>query len=88
MISIQSIRNGLTSLGRGSVSLTLTRGLMKTRKAAAKRWLKSAHGFKRGIPGRQHGNAGWSQSYLKGLTGRMYANSMQTRKLKKLLPYH
>lgn len=88
MLPIQNMRRCFKLLSNTSTSLLFTRNLMKTRKAAARRWLKNSYGFKRGIPGRQHGNAGWSKSYLKNLTGRAYANSTQTKKLKKLLPYH
>lgn len=74
---------------RASVSpMILTRNLMKTHKGAAKRWKKTAYGFKRGKAGRNHGNAGWSRNSLKCLSGKALADSTHTHKLKRLLPYH
>ncbi|GMM29267.1 Mrp35 protein [Martiniozyma asiatica (nom. inval.)] len=61
----------------------------KTHRATYKRWRKigGAAGFKRGIQGRKHGNAGFNQSLLKKRTGTAYANSMQKEKLSRLLPH-
>lgn len=71
-----------------SPTLILTRNLMKTHKATAKRWRKNSHGYKRGIAGRNHGNCGWSKRSLKTLTGRKEANPSYIKHLKRLLPYH
>ena len=83
-----SARSGIFAPKTGSASLILTRNLMKTHKGAAKRWKKTANGFKRGKAGRNHGNAGWSRNSLKTLSGRALADSTQTHRLKRLLPYH
>lgn len=84
------IVNGGIGLMKGwySPSLIITRNLMKTHKATAKRWRKNAHGYKRGIAGRNHGNCGWSKRSLKALTGRKEASSAYIKHLKRLLPYH
>lgn len=68
--------------------MIITRNLMKTHKGTAKRWRKTAHGFKRGIAGRKHGNSGWSQRSLKTLTGRKLAHPTHIKHLKRLLPFH
>ncbi|CAL9727894.1 large ribosomal subunit protein bL35m [Monosporozyma unispora] len=90
---LKSIFSPLVSTGaclmKGySPSLILTRNLMKTHKATAKRWRKNAHGYKRGIAGRNHGNCGWSKRSLKVLTGRKDASPSYIKHLKRLLPYH
>lgn len=76
------------SLLRGqSPSLITVRTLMKTHKGAAKRWRRTSTGFKRGIAGRNHGNAGWSQRSMKILSGRKTEHESYVKHLKKLLPY-
>ncbi|CAM9017368.1 hypothetical protein WICANDRAFT_29464 [Wickerhamomyces anomalus NRRL Y-366-8] len=69
-------------------SSILVRGLMKTHKGAAKRWRKTASGYKRAKAGKNHGNAGWSKQYLKGLGGKTANDKTHTKRLKRLLPYH
>ncbi|CCD25600.1 mitochondrial 54S ribosomal protein bL35m NDAI_0F02820 [Naumovozyma dairenensis CBS 421] len=84
-------KTGLLSMGlkgQSFNSLVITRNLMKTHKGAAKRWRKSAQGFKRGIAGRNHGNVGWSHRYLNKLTGRKEADPTHVKHLKRMLPYH
>ncbi|SMN18400.1 similar to Saccharomyces cerevisiae YNL122C Putative protein of unknown function [Maudiozyma saulgeensis] len=70
-----------------SPSLIAVRTLMKTHKGAAKRWRRTSTGFKRGIAGRNHGNAGWSQRSMKVLSGRKTEDKTHIRHLKKLLPF-
>ncbi|KAH3901393.1 mitochondrial 54S ribosomal protein bL35m SCDLUD_002885 [Saccharomycodes ludwigii] len=71
-----------------NTSLIFTRSYkLKTHKGAAKRWLKTANSWKRGHPGRKHGNAGWGKANLKQLDGKTLAHSSHLRRLKKLLPY-
>lgn len=60
---------------------------MKTHKGTAKRWRRTAQSFKRGIAGRNHGNAGWSRRSLKHLSGRKDADPSYLRHLKRLMPY-
>lgn len=61
----------------------------KTHRATYKRWRKigGSEGYKRGIQGRKHGNAGFPKSVLKKRTGTAYANDFQQDKLRKLLPF-
>ncbi|AQZ18066.1 YNL122C [Zygosaccharomyces parabailii] len=68
-------------------SLIFTRHLMKTHKGAAKRWKKTANGFKRGKAGRSHGNVGWSRRSLKVLSGKTTAHETHLQRLRRLLPY-
>ncbi|KAG7880534.1 hypothetical protein KL905_002508 [Ogataea polymorpha] len=65
----------------------LTRGLAKTHRATYKRWRKTGTGYKRGLQGRKHGNAGHPHSILKRRTGITYANHIQEKQLKRLMPY-
>lgn len=58
----------------------------KTHRATYKRWRKTAAGFKRGIQGRKHGNAGFSQRLLKNRTGTAYSTHTQSKILQRLLP--
>lgn len=58
----------------------------KTHRATYKRWRKTATGYKRGIHGRKHGNAGFAQSVLKKRTGTAYSTHTQTKMLQRLLP--
>lgn len=58
----------------------------KTHRATYKRWRKTATGFKRGIQGRKHGNAGFPQSVLKKRTGTAYSTHTQSKILQRLLP--
>ncbi|AGO10586.1 AaceriABR133Wp [[Ashbya] aceris (nom. inval.)] len=69
-------------------SLIMARTLMKTHKGAAKRWRKTAGGYKRSKAGRSHGNTGWGQRALKQLSGRTMAASAHLKRLRRLLPYH
>jgi ribosomal protein L35 len=64
------------------------RTLMKSHKGAAKRWRKTANSFKRRQSGRNHGNTGWSRRVLSEGSAKRMSNPAQTRRLKKLLPYH
>lgn len=70
---------------------SLTRSLSKTHRATYKRWRKTGSGYKRGIPGKKHGNAGWSNRVLGGLVGTAPAtrsgHGNQNIRLKKLMPY-
>ncbi|AMD19719.1 HCL432Wp [Eremothecium sinecaudum] len=75
-------------LGCSQIGLVFIRTMMKTHKGTAKRWRKTAGGFKRGIPGRSHGSTGWGKKYLKSLSGSASAHSSHVRRLKRLLPYH
>lgn len=61
----------------------------KTHRATYKRWRKigGEEGYKRGIQGRKHGNAGFPKSVLKKRTGTAFANDIQQDKLRKLLPF-
>ncbi|SCU87695.1 LAFA_0E08262g1_1 [Lachancea sp. 'fantastica'] len=67
--------------------LIQNRTLMKTHKGTAKRWKKTSTSYKRGRAGRNHGNAGWSRSSLKSLSGKTLAHSTHIKHLKRLLPY-
>lgn len=72
--------------------LSFIRTLMKTHKGTAKRWKKItskgiATQFIRHKAGRQHGNIGWSNRYLKHLSKDVDATPSQLKKLKKLMPY-
>jgi len=58
----------------------------KTHRGAYKRWRKTANGYKHGLQGRKHGNAGFSQRTLKKRTGIAYSTADQTRRLKRLMP--
>lgn len=58
----------------------------KTHRATYKRWRKTATGYKRGIQGRKHGNAGFSQRVLKSRTGTSYSTHTQSKILQRLLP--
>lgn len=58
----------------------------KTHRATYKRWRKTATGFKRGLQGRKHGNAGFSQRVLRGRTGTAYSTHTQSKILQRLLP--
>ncbi|CCF60273.1 hypothetical protein KAFR_0J02090 [Kazachstania africana CBS 2517] len=78
---------GSSVVRRESPTLIIARNLMKTHKGTAKRWRKTANGFKRGIAGRNHGNGGWSRRSLKCLTGRKTATPSQAKRLKRLLPF-
>ncbi|CAR29344.1 hypothetical protein ZYGR_0AD00240 [Zygosaccharomyces rouxii] len=73
--------------GFNSSSLVFTRNLMKTHKGTAKRWKKTADGFKRGKAGRNHGNVGWSRRSLKVLSGKTPAHESHIQRLRRLLPY-
>ncbi|ODV72021.1 mitochondrial 54S ribosomal protein bL35m CYBJADRAFT_130684 [Cyberlindnera jadinii NRRL Y-1542] len=91
---------GLTSLSRPFIQFSssvirqtvpagiFVRTIMKTHKGAAKRWRKTANGFKRGQAARNHGNTGWSSGVLKGDGSKVMSTKEQTKRLKKLLPYH
>lgn len=46
------------------------------------------HFFSQGIAGKNHGNAGWSKQYLKGLRGKTANHKTHTKRLKRLLPYN
>ncbi|GMG40616.1 unnamed protein product [Ambrosiozyma monospora] len=59
---------------------------VKTHRATYKRWRKTATGYKRGIQGRKHGNAGFPARVLGKRTGIAYSTPQQTRHLKKLMP--
>ncbi|SCU80359.1 LAMI_0B01970g1_1 [Lachancea mirantina] len=83
--------NGLTRVGfglQGTMFPVQVRTLMKTHKGTAKRWRKTSTSFKRGKAGRNHGNAGWSRSSLKSLSGRALAHTTHLKHLKRLLPYN
>lgn len=73
--------------GFSASSMIFTRNLMKTHKGTAKRWKKTATGFKRGKAGRNHGNVGWSRRSLKVLSGKTPAHESQMQRLRRLLPY-
>lgn len=81
---------GLSSLLKpftASVSqISAVRFSSKTHRATYKRWRKTANGYKRGIQGRKHGNAGFSQRVLKSRTGTAYSNHLQSKVLERLLP--
>ncbi|SCV02821.1 LAME_0H05490g1_1 [Lachancea meyersii CBS 8951] len=85
MRSVASCRRVLTHFQ--SPILVQTRTLMKTHKGTAKRWRKTSTSYKRGRAGRNHGNAGWSRSSLKSLSGKTLAHSTHIKHLKRLLPY-
>lgn len=65
---------------------TALRFQSKTHRATYKRWRKTASGFKRGIQGRKHGNAGFGASVLKKRTGIAYSTHTQSKILQRLLP--
>lgn len=91
---------GLFALSRPLVQLTgslisstapngmFVRTIMKSHKGAAKRWRKTANGFKRGQAARNHGNTGWSSGVLKADGAKAMSTKQQTKRLTKLLPYH
>lgn len=83
--------NVLSNRGTSMAMLTFSRTLMKTHKGAAKRWIKTGNGYKRGKVGRKHGNAGWSQRLLQHKDGKTMAlgkgHGDMKKKLKRLLPY-
>lgn len=58
----------------------------KTHRATYKRWRKTATGYKRGVQGRKHGNAGFSLRLLKKRTGTAYSTHTQSKILQRLLP--
>lgn len=58
----------------------------KTHRGAYKRWRKTATGYKHGLQGRKHGNAGFSQRILKKRTGTARSTAEQTNRLKRLMP--
>lgn len=66
---------------------TALRFQSKTHRATYKRWRKTAAGFKRGIQGRKHGNAGFPASVLKKRTGIAYSTHTQSKILQRLLPH-
>lgn len=81
-------RDSFANVGQlSSFSFVFTRNLMKTHKGTAKRWKKTADGFKRGKAGRNHGNVGWSRRSLKVLSGKTPAHDSHMQRLKRLLPY-
>ncbi|CDO51425.1 similar to Saccharomyces cerevisiae YNL122C Putative protein of unknown function [Geotrichum candidum] len=67
------------------------RTLLKTHKGAAKRWRKTANGYKRGKASHNHGNVGWGNKVVSNLRGTSLAKGAgegnHLRKLKRLLPY-
>ena len=66
--------------------LSALRFASKTHRATYKRWRKTAGGYKRGIQGRKHGNAGFSSRDLKKRTGTAYSTHTQSKILERLLP--
>lgn len=64
-----------------------TRNKMKTHKAAAKRFIKTADGFKRKQAGRNHGNGGFSSNSIRHLDSFTTVTSKggHLKKLKKFL---
>ncbi|GMM37990.1 Mrp35 protein [Saccharomycopsis crataegensis] len=89
---LQILNTCAFSGARTPVTTVFTRGMMKTHKGAAKRWIKTAKGFKRGKVGRKHGNAGWSQRLLQHKDGKTESmgkgHGDMNKRLKRLLPYH
>lgn len=81
---IRPIVSNVSPFGFSSV---FTRSLMKSHKGAAKRWRKTANGFKRRQAARNHGNTGWSLRVLSSGSSTRLSNPAQTKRLKKLLPY-
>ncbi|AOA62435.1 uncharacterized protein PAS_chr2-2_0368 [Komagataella phaffii GS115] len=79
-----------STISHSSPVLTITRNLLKTHRATYKRWRKTGNGYKRGLSGRKHGNAGWSNRVLGKLVGTCQATSRgagnQKARLAKLLP--
>ncbi|ONH67956.1 hypothetical protein BON22_1951 [Cyberlindnera fabianii] len=95
MFGLLGLRRPLQAFASTTVSTALTthnsiftRTLMKSHKGAAKRWRKAANGFKRSQAARNHGNAGWSSSTLRGDGSKAMSTKQQTKRLTKLLPYH
>ncbi|ODV97421.1 hypothetical protein PACTADRAFT_1988 [Pachysolen tannophilus NRRL Y-2460] len=89
---ITNITNNLScsTLSFSSPTLLITRNLLKTHRATYKRWRKTSTGYKRGISGRKHGNASWSNRVLNDLTGTKEATGKghgnQKSRLRRLLP--
>lgn len=87
MITFTSIiRPVISSLSSTVTQFSALRFQSKTHRATYKRWRKTATGFKRGIQGRKHGNAGFAQSVLKKRTGTAYSTHTQSKILQRLLP--
>lgn len=87
MISLTTLTRPMTSLMGFSFQKTALRFQSKTHRATYKRWRKTASGFKRGIQGRKHGNAGFPASVLKKRTGTAYSTHTQSKILQRLLPH-
>lgn len=59
----------------------------KTRRSAYSRWRKTGTGYKHGIQGRNHGNAPFTSRILKKRTGTAESTKLQSKKMKKLMPF-
>lgn len=70
------------------ISLIQTRTKMKTHKAAAKRFIKTGTGIKRKQAGRNHGNGGFSSSFLRHLDSFIKVGDRggHLKKLQKFMP--
>jgi ribosomal protein L35 len=87
MLSFTSfVRPVISSFSASVNQIAALRFASKTHRATYKRWRKTATGFKRGIQGRKHGNAGFAQSILKKRTGTAYSTHTQSKILQRLLP--
>ncbi|ODQ82639.1 hypothetical protein BABINDRAFT_159184 [Babjeviella inositovora NRRL Y-12698] len=78
-----------STLLQQTYNTTFVRTKMKTNHSAAKRFRKTADGYKRGKSCRSHGNIGWSMRLLNQKTGVVHVDKKgrNHRKLRKLLPY-
>ncbi|AWU78029.1 uncharacterized protein C5L36_0E00950 [Pichia kudriavzevii] len=84
--SLTSFIRPVVSSFRASLQVSALRHQSKTHRATYKRWRKTASGYKRGIQGRKHGNAGFAASVLKKRTGTAYSTHTQSKILQRLLP--